>query len=175
MPDREALGRRVREVWVEWASEQPDPKPSHLVGWGDLDEGNREVDMRIGEALTADARVKLADRGRQIAELNEALARKNRQLDALHMVWCSGGCRSGVHRWTDEIITGELVAEAERNTKRLRSWYDSVKWRLEHYKAGMSTELHPGFTFHASQWHEDYALRNAAKTDLLPAEGSEGA
>ena len=51
MPDREALGRRVREVWVEWAREQPDPKPSHLVGWDDLDEGNREVDMRIGEAL----------------------------------------------------------------------------------------------------------------------------
>ena len=51
MADREALGRRVREVWVEWAREQPDPKPSHLVGWDDLDEGNREVDMRIGEAL----------------------------------------------------------------------------------------------------------------------------
>jgi hypothetical protein len=51
MPDREALGRRVREVWVEWAREQPGPKPSHLVGWDDLDEGNREVDMRIGEAL----------------------------------------------------------------------------------------------------------------------------
>jgi hypothetical protein len=51
MPDREALGRLVREVWVEWAREQPDPKPSHLVGWDDLDEGNREVDMRIGDAL----------------------------------------------------------------------------------------------------------------------------
>lgn len=54
MPDREALGRRVREVWVEWAREQPDPKPSHLVGWDDLDEGNREVDMRIGDALCAE-------------------------------------------------------------------------------------------------------------------------
>lgn len=52
---REALGRLVRETWVEWAREQPDPKPSWLVPWEDLDEGQREVDMRIGEAVTADS------------------------------------------------------------------------------------------------------------------------
>src|ERR1700679_516098 len=89
-----------------------------------------------------------------------------RQLDALHMVWCSGSCRGGVHRWTDEKVTGELVAIAERNTQRLRAWYEGVKWRLEHYHAGQVTDLH-GHEFHASQWHEDYARRNAEKTDLL--------
>lgn len=45
------LGRRVREVWVEWASRQPNPKPSHLTPWDQLDEGNREVDRLIGIEL----------------------------------------------------------------------------------------------------------------------------
>jgi hypothetical protein len=49
--DREALGRRVREVWVACAPEGPDLKPSHLVPWDELDDWNREVDMRIGDAL----------------------------------------------------------------------------------------------------------------------------
>ncbi len=47
-------GRRVREVWVVWAKEQPDCKPSWLVGGDDLDEGQREVDRRIGAALWGD-------------------------------------------------------------------------------------------------------------------------
>lgn len=48
---RESLGRLVRNVWLKWAREQPHPKPSWLVPWESLDEGQREVDMRIGEAL----------------------------------------------------------------------------------------------------------------------------
>lgn len=51
MLDRETLGKLVREVWVEFAKEQHDPNPSHLVGWDDLDEANKEVDMRIGERV----------------------------------------------------------------------------------------------------------------------------
>lgn len=53
--NREDLGRIVRETWVKWASEQPDPKPSWLTEWEDLDDGQREVDMRIGEAVAAAA------------------------------------------------------------------------------------------------------------------------
>jgi hypothetical protein len=44
----EHLGRVVREAWVEWAKEQPDPKPSWLIPWEQLSESQREVDMRIG-------------------------------------------------------------------------------------------------------------------------------
>jgi hypothetical protein len=47
----EALGRIVRGTWVRWATEQPDPKPAWLVGWDELDAGQREVDIRIGEAI----------------------------------------------------------------------------------------------------------------------------
>jgi hypothetical protein len=48
---RELLGQMVRQIWVKWASEQPEPKASWLLPWEYLDEGQREVDMRIGAAL----------------------------------------------------------------------------------------------------------------------------
>ena len=48
---RELVGRMVRQEWVEWAKEQPNPKPSWLIPWEELDDGQREVDMRIGETL----------------------------------------------------------------------------------------------------------------------------
>ena len=54
--DREPLGRIVRETWVAWAKEQPEQKPSWLVSWDELDDGQREVDMRIGSAVAAEAR-----------------------------------------------------------------------------------------------------------------------
>lgn len=49
--DREALGRWVRDVWITWAREQPEPKPSWLAPWEALTEPEREVDRRIGEEL----------------------------------------------------------------------------------------------------------------------------
>ncbi len=48
---REMLGKAVRDEWVIWAQEQTNPKPSHLVPWSELDEANKEVDRRIGEAV----------------------------------------------------------------------------------------------------------------------------
>lgn len=48
---RELVGRLVRQVWVRWAREQPDPKPSWLRPWEELDDDQREADMRIGAAL----------------------------------------------------------------------------------------------------------------------------
>jgi hypothetical protein len=58
--ERERLGCLVRETWVAWAREQPGPKPSWLTGWDDLDEGQREVDMRIGVAVAVAERERLA-------------------------------------------------------------------------------------------------------------------
>lgn len=48
---REALGRLVREVWIEWAKKQPDAKASWLVLWEDLSESDKEVDRKIGQRL----------------------------------------------------------------------------------------------------------------------------
>jgi hypothetical protein len=53
--EREALGRTVREEWIAWAKEQPDPKPSWLVPWEGLSEPDKEVDRRIGERLHREA------------------------------------------------------------------------------------------------------------------------
>ena len=49
--DRETLGKIVRATWIEWAKEQPNPKPSWLVEWDNLNEPDQEVDRRIGEAI----------------------------------------------------------------------------------------------------------------------------
>lgn len=49
--DREFLGAVVRRVWIEWAKEQPNPKPHWLTPWSELAEPDKEVDRRIGEAI----------------------------------------------------------------------------------------------------------------------------
>lgn len=50
-PTTEELGRKVREVWVEWAKRQTDPKPSWLVEWDQLEDAQKEVDTLIGTTL----------------------------------------------------------------------------------------------------------------------------
>ena len=68
--DREELGRLVRQVWTGWAREQPDPKASWLVPWADLGEGQREVDRRIGEAVTKAERALIASSLRSVSPLD---------------------------------------------------------------------------------------------------------
>lgn len=48
---RDELGEMVRNVWIQWAKEQPEPKPSWLVPYSDLSEEDKEADRMIGEAL----------------------------------------------------------------------------------------------------------------------------
>jgi hypothetical protein len=59
-PIREQRGRLVRETWVTWAKRQRRPHDSWLIGWDDLDEDQREVDMLIGEAVAAAERERAA-------------------------------------------------------------------------------------------------------------------
>ena len=77
------------------------------------------------ERLTLETRV--ASQRHEIANQNENARRYVLRLDALHFVWCDGPCASGTHRWSDKTITEEVVDEAERNTKRLRTWFDNQK------------------------------------------------
>ena len=51
---RERLGRRVRDLRLMWAREQPSPKATWLLPWDGLSEPDREVDRRIGSALWGD-------------------------------------------------------------------------------------------------------------------------
>lgn len=69
-------------------------------------------------------------------ELNDAricAERRNRDLDALHLVWCNGGCTGGVHRYCGrpEDVTEAVVEAAERNTARLREWWTNYHGRAQ--------------------------------------------
>ena len=85
-----------------------------------------------GHAEEVAALKQLAERqAANIRRMQLSLERRNRELDALHYVWCTGGCQGGVHRWTDELITREVVEHAERQAQRLRTWYQNVEYRLK--------------------------------------------
>ena len=63
---REQRGRLVRDAWVAAVLELiPAPKPSWLLAWDELDPADpelafqREVDMRIGEAVAAAERERI--------------------------------------------------------------------------------------------------------------------
>ncbi|MFA5071073.1 MAG: hypothetical protein WC511_01730 [Candidatus Pacearchaeota archaeon] len=66
-----------------------------------------------------------------ITEMQSVLERKNKELDALHFVWCSGGCKGGVHRYHKEEVTEELVTLAEKNVRMLRLWWENKQHRKE--------------------------------------------
>jgi hypothetical protein len=61
--------------------------------------------------------------------------KRNVELDALHYVWCDGGCKTGIHRYDDAKVTQELVDLAIRNTARLVAW-----WRNNRGRAGERQE-----------------------------------
>lgn len=48
---RDFLGQIVREAWVKWAKQQPNPKPSWLAPYDKLSEADKEADRQIGEAV----------------------------------------------------------------------------------------------------------------------------
>ena len=65
---------------------------------------------------------------REITFLKDCLHDKNVTLSALHYVWCSGGCVSGMNELHGEV-TEKLVLAAEYNTKRLRTWWENKKFK----------------------------------------------
>ncbi|MCK9371492.1 hypothetical protein M0R04_16380 [Candidatus Dojkabacteria bacterium] len=69
-----------------------------------------------------------------------ALKQKSIALDAMYWVWCDGGCTGGVNRY-DSVppLTEEIVQTAERNTDRLRRWYNTVTFRKRMRELG---EIH---------------------------------
>jgi hypothetical protein len=52
---RDPLGKVVRDVWIEWAHQQPvaSTKPHWLTPYEELAEADKEDDRRIGERLFA--------------------------------------------------------------------------------------------------------------------------
>jgi hypothetical protein len=89
----------------------------------------RERDAaRKREAEGVEANRKLR---REVTIAQEAARRRNLEIDALHYVWCDGGCASGTHRFEHrQPLSEEIVELAVRNTDRLVKW-----WRNKEYKA----------------------------------------
>lgn len=113
----------------------PDPDGDMVAGICDcgFDSDRPREDAAFIAALDPDTvreLVRLARRAikqrPEIDIMRRSLEEKNRALDALHLVWCSGGCAGGAHRYTDEPVTRQLVEAAEANTKRLREWYEGA-------------------------------------------------
>jgi hypothetical protein len=78
----------------------------------------------------------------QLKVLNDSLRKKNLMLDALHYVWCDGGCEGGVHRFEEMEnipLTEDIVRKAEYMALRLRTWFtnkqyrDKKGWRIPFY------------------------------------------
>ena len=102
---REFYGQLVRMAWIEWAKEQPDPKPSWLVPWAELSEPDREADRRIGET------VRKASIDTRIAELEQSLA-------AAQQALVRGSDAAYWMNRTREAEQAQRDAEAERDRWR---------------------------------------------------------
>lgn len=98
-----------------------------LAALADIQNDGIADDVRIGRLRTENLRQ--ADQIRKLrTELTEALRNnqtRNRELDALHYVWCDGGCTSGTHRFcgSPSSITEDDVQTVERCARRLRRWF----------------------------------------------------
>lgn len=68
---------------------------------------------------------------RELRERQISAERRNKDLDALHLVWCNGGCGGGVHRYcgSPDDVTEEVVQLAEHHVQRLRTWFENRKYK----------------------------------------------
>lgn len=97
-----------------------------LLYVAELERREARDDTKEVERLRAEV-AKLRD---QLTFQRESNEKRNRELDALHYVWCNGGCEKGVHRYGEHPpLTDEIVTEAIRNTNRLISWHGNHKFK----------------------------------------------
>jgi hypothetical protein len=85
------------------------------------------IDIPDAEAEVIYLRDRVRTLRDEIHRKDEVLHRKNIELDAMHWVWCDGGCETGTHRFTEDDLTEEVVKAAESNTARLRRWFNNKR------------------------------------------------
>lgn len=96
----------------------------------------------VREAVTqlGALRIRVKAQARQIQTMQEVATLRNKQLDALHLVWCSGGCVGGVGNEAE--LTEEKVKEAVTYTQRLVLWWNNRIYRKhgkDYYEANRVT------------------------------------
>lgn len=88
---------------------------------------------------------------REVKQLQDAIEDKNRRLDAMHVIWCTGGCQGGAHRYDGkgpDGITRELVERAIRETTRLVTYYNNAEFKA----MDELDKLDPDFGKPKSRW-----------------------
>lgn len=90
-----------------------------------------EDTIRSLESLLAAARAEIEALKEQLASAQQNNRKRNLELDALHFVWCNGGCEGGVHRWSTETVTPELVDAAVTQVNRLIYWANNAGLRKQ--------------------------------------------
>jgi hypothetical protein len=85
-------------------------------------------------ALEAEERLK--ERGKEIAYLNQRLAEKNRELDAMGYVWCTGGCGGGMFRNVEpeRINDDDLLDRIQKNAERVLTYIKNLRHRRSYSK-----------------------------------------
>jgi len=72
-------------------------------------------------------RIKVKEQARTIKNMQEIATLRNRQMEAMHMVWCNGGCAGGVG--DRENLTRDKVVEVVRYADRLTAWWNNRAYR----------------------------------------------
>lgn len=74
---------------------------------------------------------------RQLTFQRDTNHRRNVELDALHYVWCDGGCEGGTHRYAHRApLDAETVEAAVRNTRRLVAWWNAHEFAPDPVRQG---------------------------------------
>lgn len=84
--------------------------------------GDRPLREELGAAILKNRKL-----AAEVRTAQEAAERRNRDLAALHIVWCDGGCPGGVG--APETLDRETVLAAVRNTTRLVRWWNTARSR----------------------------------------------
>lgn len=146
--DGESTVDAVRDLAAEWKHYSKEMNHVGYVLIPQLRERLAAAEARVkrGEHELRQERERSASLARRHAKLLASLPsyassrfEMEKQLDALLWVWCSGGCSTGILRWVRDAplrwqdrrteLTEEIVAIAEQNTRRLRSWFEAHRAR----------------------------------------------
>ena len=88
--------------------------------------------LEVAELRIKNLERRIVEQRDQLKFANENNRKRNLELDALHYVWCDGGCSGGAHRWQDRPPTQEIVKLAVRNTNRLVTYFVNMENRKVH-------------------------------------------
>lgn len=105
--------------------------------------GRRVADVtgawKMAKRTIRDLSTRIRNLKRTITYAKDRNEERNRQLDALGMVWCDGGCKSGMSRYGDlgfgpkGKVTAEHIAELIRNAGRAWCWFVNREYRRANF------------------------------------------